>query len=93
MADMNLTYGAFIKRPKSKFDPGGVPLSIEPFTPHQLRHTYATMLAEAGTQPKTAMELLGHADIKTTLQIYTHVDETAKQKAVTDFDKYLAVNN
>lgn len=42
-------------------------------TPYYLRHTYATKLAEAGVDIKTAQYLLGHADIKTTAQIYTHV--------------------
>lgn len=40
---------------------------------HTLRHEYATILYEAGIQPRTAQELLGHADLKTTLDIYTHI--------------------
>lgn len=38
---------------------------------HQLRHTYASMLYRSGTDPKTAQHLLGHADIQTTMNIYT----------------------
>lgn len=37
------------------------------------RHTFATNLAEAGVHPKMMQELLGHASIKTSLEIYTHV--------------------
>ena len=44
-------------------------------TPHQLRHGYATMLFDAGIDVKTAQKWLGHADIKTTLDIYTHLSE------------------
>lgn len=42
-------------------------------TPHQLRHAYATILYEAGIGDKDAQELLGHANISTTRDIYTHI--------------------
>ncbi|WP_312611326.1 tyrosine-type recombinase/integrase [Oscillibacter sp.] len=42
-------------------------------TPHQIRHGYATALFEAGVDPKTAQVLLGHAQLSTTMDIYTHV--------------------
>ncbi len=41
--------------------------------PYCLRHTYATDLAEKGVDMKTAQYLLGHADIRVTANIYTHV--------------------
>lgn len=40
---------------------------------HQIRHQYATTLYEAGIEAKSAQHLLGHADISTTLRIYTHI--------------------
>lgn len=40
-------------------------------TAHQLRHAYATLLYESGVDVKTAQTLLGHADIKMTMDIYT----------------------
>lgn len=42
-------------------------------TPHVLRHGYATLLFEADVDVYTAQKLIGHADVKTTMAIYTHL--------------------
>lgn len=44
-------------------------------TPHAIRHNYATMCWESGLDPYTTMRLMGHASIKTTMDIYTHLNE------------------
>lgn len=51
-------------------------------TPHMFRHNYATMLYYANVDVKQAQKLLGHSDIKTTLEIYTHLmqDESVIDK-------------
>lgn len=49
-------------------------------TPHQLRHTFATMLYEAGVEDKDAQDILGHAQISTTRDIYTHIRDAQRQK-------------
>lgn len=47
-------------------------LGIEDVTPHTCRHTAATKFAAAGLPPEVTKQILGHADITTTLNIYTH---------------------
>lgn len=62
-------------------------LEIEPMKFHALRHTYATRLFEAGVPPKTVQHLMGHADIQTTMNIYTHVMKSEKLEAVDKINK------
>ncbi len=59
----------------SKFDPRYSGIQIEKITPHMLRHTFCTMMYENGVDVLTAKKQMGHTDIKTTLEIYTHLSE------------------
>ena len=49
-------------------------------TAHQLRHSYAAMLYEAGVKPKDMQELLGHAQLSTTMDIYTDLRDRHKKQ-------------
>lgn len=42
-------------------------------TPHSLRHTFCTRMIEKGIDVKSLQYIMGHADAKTTLDIYTHM--------------------
>ncbi|MGC5223862.1 tyrosine-type recombinase/integrase [Micromonospora sp. DT81.3] len=48
---------------------------------HELRHTHATLLLRAGVHPKIVSEQLGHADIQTTLNTYSHAVRTLQRGA------------
>lgn len=62
-------------------------------TVHQMRHSHASMLFEAGANVKDVQERLGHADIKTTMNIYTHVTTTQREKTADMFAKYMKNQN
>ena len=55
---------------------------------HDLRHTYATRLFELGEPAKVVQELLGHSDVSTTLNIYTHVLERQKKRTASKIDLF-----
>lgn len=62
------------------------------FSGHTLRHTFATRCFEAGVQPKVVQSYLGHATLKMTMDLYTHVTE---DKATEDIERIVnkAPNN
>lgn len=49
---------------------------------HALRHTYATRCIEQNVDVKSVSEMLGHSDVRITLQTYVHVSLRHKQQAV-----------
>lgn len=93
MSVLNYEHGNFdntlCDKPTSRFQPGGVPFVIEPFTAHCLRHTFITLMYLAGVDIMTAKEQAGHKDISTTLKIYTHLDKTYKAKNIDKFNEHL----
>ena len=56
---------------------------------HILRHTFATRSIERGFDPKALSELLGHKDVRTTLQLYVHPTMEHKRKLVEDLSTML----
>jgi integrase len=59
---------------------------------HSLRHLHATLLSEAGQPLKVAQAQLGHADLQTTLGIYTHVLPESQRRAVEKVESLIFPN-
>ena len=59
-------------------------------TPHVCRHTYCSNMARAGVNTKTLQYLMGHADIATTLNVYTHLKYDDVEKEVRELEKKLS---
>jgi integrase len=55
---------------------------------HDLRHTFCTMLFDAGVDLKTAQMLMGHDDAAMTMEIYTHLSKSRKAAALDDLKKW-----
>ena len=64
----------------------GHPISIRP---HDLRHTYCTLLRDSGVDMKQAMIWMGHSDEKMILHVYDHVSDKRTQNSVDQVEKIL----
>ena len=59
-------------------------------SPHDLRHTAATLALESGADLKQVQELLGHKDASTTMQFYAGVTDEAKRRTVEGIESLIA---
>lgn len=78
----NLIHNAFLNETLRKYPQYNI-------TPHGFRHTHASLLFEAGASIKQVQERLGHTNINTTLEIYTHVTKEAEKESAEKFLKYM----
>ena len=66
----------------------GGKLTLPPFSCHSLRHTFCTRLIESGMNIKAIQEIMGHADIETTMDIYAEATKDLKKSEMTKFDDF-----
>ena len=62
---------------------------IYPITTHGFRHTHATLLFASGMDIKQVQARLGHSNVQTTLNIYTHAMKDKQDKIGDEFAKYI----
>lgn len=74
--------GALNKFMKKVGDYGGMKKNPKNFSTHMLRHSHITLLVLAGVSQKVIMDRVGHANPRTTSEIYTHLISSQKQQAV-----------
>ena len=58
------------------------PVLLPHFSCHHLRHTFCTRLCERENNVKAIQELMGHSDVRTTLDIYAEATDVIKQEAI-----------
>ena len=56
---------------------------------HDLRHSFASLMLQRGLDIKTLSDILGHSQISTSLDLYTHVYDTTKAIAVAEFNNLI----
>jgi integrase len=56
---------------------------------HDLRHTAAAIRLLAGQHPLVVKELLGHSSIRTTLDVYRHLQSTVSKDAAAEYDRVM----
>lgn len=67
-------------------------LSDEEISSHVLRHTYATRCKESGIDVLVTKELMGHSDVKITLNTYTQIQQQYKENELEKFDNFIENN-
>ncbi|MBN9374905.1 MAG: site-specific integrase [Cellulomonas sp.] len=77
-------FGAAVRRYNEQ---ASAPEQIPLIRLHDLRHTHATLLLEAGVHPKVVQERLGHSTIAITMDLYSHVLPTTQRAAADAFGR------
>ena len=62
---------------------------LKEITVHGFRHTHASLLFEAGIEAKAISDRLGHTNIQTTLDLYTHLNDTQRINTVNQLMKFM----
>ena len=62
---------------------------LENYHFHTLRHTFASRAIELGFDPKSLSEILGHSNVKITLDLYVHPSMESKQEQMNRFTNFI----
>jgi integrase len=68
---------------------GRKPDLLQPITLHECRHTFASLLIDAGVNPKAIQEFMGHATIEETFSRYGHLMPGTRNQARELVDAYM----
>ena len=60
----------------------GKPFIVPHFTNHVIRHTFCSRLCEVETNIKVIQDIMGHVDIRTTMEKYAEVSVGRKKKTI-----------
>ena len=71
---------------------GREPAGLTPITLHECRHTFASLLIDAGVNPKAIQEFMGHATIEETFSRYGHLMPGTRDQARKLVDSYMVSN-
>lgn len=80
---------AAFKRVQKHYRAANPALDLPVLTVHELRHTHASLLFEAGQSVKVVQERLGHASAQVTLNTYAHLLHDAQSRAAAALDDLL----
>ncbi len=72
---------------------GGGAEILRPITLHECRHTFASLLIDAGANPKAIQQFMGHSKIQTTFDVYGHLLPGSHDEVRQRMDAYLGVGN
>ena len=96
---MNPTTTFIFESPEGKPIPSSLPrkwllqivkgTEVRPIKIHGFRHTHASLCFEAGMTLKQVQHRLGHSDLKTTMNVYTHITKQAKDDIGEKFANYI----
>ena len=62
--------------------PAGRRIGVEPLAWHDLRYTFCTLGRREGIAPEVMQRLMRHSDIRTTLEIYSHVTDDGAVRVI-----------
>ena len=73
------TYKNMLKRVVKKYNKTHY-IALSHITPHTLRHTFCTRLAQRNMNPKNLQYIIGHSNIAITLNLYAHASEVGANR-------------